>query len=271
MQHSRHTPEQIPQGLGVGKDVETLHLATQQSVVPRPMRYRDIPTVYDTTRRASIDDPLNRFLKYYPESTRRFDMRSPAQKAVMYLSFVSEVRERVSWTANRGESYLRIGDPLHETGILTKLIERVVGFLMGLLLTSEQKTRRAEWARKLEEATRAALGDGPTRMVELTSVATAPERQGHGYASTLVRIVTALADGRGVGSWLVSSNVANRGFYATFGYTVARTFDLGGEDPTWTLPPVPIDIMVREPVGVGEKQKAHSLAEAQGSLGGVLL
>ncbi|GJE95596.1 GNAT family N-acetyltransferase [Phanerochaete sordida] len=260
LQHSDdRTSEQMPQGLDVGEDVEALRPAKWETVVPRPMQYRDISTVYDTTRRASVDDPLNRFLKYYPDSTRRFDVHGAAQGALMYLSFAGEVRERVSWTIGRGESYLRIGDPSHKTGILTKLIERVVGLLMGLLLTSEQKTRRAEWARKLEEATKAALGDDATRMVELTSVATAPERQGRGYASALVRLVTALADARGVGSWLVSSNVANRGFYAAFGYKVARTLYLGDEDPTWTLPPVPIDIMVREPICVAEKQAAHSL------------
>ena len=35
----------------------------------------------------------------------------------------------------------------------------------------------------------------------------------------------------------------NRDFYRSFGFEIVVTFYLGEDDPTWTAPPVPIDIV----------------------------
>ena len=51
------------------------------------------------------------------------------------------------------------------------------------------------------------------------------------------------ADARGVASWLVSSNVGNRGFYGALGFEVVRTFYMGAENPTWKQKPVPVDVV----------------------------
>ena len=51
------------------------------------------------------------------------------------------------------------------------------------------------------------------------------------------------ADARGVQSWLVSSNTINRGFYHSLGFEVVATFYVGEDDPMWTAPPVPVDIV----------------------------
>ena len=81
------------------------------------------------------------------------------------------------------------------------------------------------------------------------------------------------ADARGVGSYLFSSNTANRGFYGSLGYKAVRTLWLGADNPLWTAEPVPVDLvstgthrgsyieiwltvgvqMVREPTSASEK------------------
>ncbi|GJE95587.1 GNAT family N-acetyltransferase [Phanerochaete sordida] len=217
------------------------------------MQIRDVPKVFDTTKRANIDDPLNRYIKDTPDGGKPSGARTAAGRAVMYLSYSNEAHEKISWTINHGESYLRLGDPLHKKSRLARVVERVVGVLLVGLLTAEQKKRHGEFLRKLRAALEELFGDELERMVELTSIATAPERQGRGYASALVHIVTDLADARGVDSWVVSSNTANRGFYGSFGYKLARTIYLGGDDPTWEKPPVAVDIMVRKPKSMREK------------------
>lgn len=65
---------------------------------------------------------------------------------------------------------------------------------MGMALATPlmASQRHGEFLRKLGAALEELFGDELERMVELTSIATAPERQGRGYASALVHIVTDL-------------------------------------------------------------------------------
>ncbi len=56
-------------------------------------------------------------------------------------------------------------------------------------LLSDQRTKEVN--DKTEQATKEVLGDRKDSMIYLANVCTAPEKQGRGYASTLIRIVTA--------------------------------------------------------------------------------
>ncbi|KIP01650.1 hypothetical protein PHLGIDRAFT_17063, partial [Phlebiopsis gigantea 11061_1 CR5-6] len=59
------------------------------------------------------------------------------------------------------------------------------------------------------------------------------------------------ADALGVRTFLGSSNVANRAFYASLGFKIVYTIPIGAENPTWDAKPVLVDLMVRE-VGGGK-------------------
>lgn len=43
--------------------------------------------------------------------------------------------------------------------------------------------------------------------------------------------------------WLISSNVVNTGFYESFGFVSKEDVVLGGENPTWTEPPVIVRVV----------------------------
>ena len=51
------------------------------------------------------------------------------------------------------------------------------------------------------------------------------------------------ADAAGMRTYLGSTNVANRGFYASLGFRIATTFTLGGDNPSWHGKPVEFDIV----------------------------
>lgn len=81
--------------------------------------------MFDTTKRANVDDPVNRYIKDTPVSAdaprptflllrgiqdggKPSGARTAAGRAVMYLSYCNEAHEKISWTINHGESYLRL-------------------------------------------------------------------------------------------------------------------------------------------------------------------
>lgn len=52
------------------------------------------------------------------------------------------------------------------------------------------------------------------------------------------------ADAEGRAVWLASSNVAaNTGLYNSLGFITVDTIYLGDDNPTWTEPPIPIDVV----------------------------
>lgn len=139
--------------------------------------------------------------------------------------------------------------------------------------------RQQEFVTKMNDGLKEVLGDDIKSMFVVAGLATDPEYQGRGYASTLVRLASGMAYARGVGTWLISSNTANRFFYGSLGFVIKKTFYLGNDDPTWTGPAVPLDIvrersltlevramlsvllqMVRDPMRPLEKQAVGSQA-----------
>ena len=78
------------------------------------------------------------------------------------------------------------GGPLVERAVVS-----AIRAVQTLTESTEQRARGREFAVKYGAAAQAVLGPELARAVELGSLATRPDRQGRGYASALVRIVTA--------------------------------------------------------------------------------
>ncbi|GJE95598.1 hypothetical protein PsYK624_117840 [Phanerochaete sordida] len=220
--------------------------------VPRRMQYGDILTVYDTMHRANAGDPLQRFLLATPDSVGPHPIRAAARKALYYVQYATEVYARIAWVVQGGASYMRLGDPFQPKTWLTRAADRAAAAVLGWVLTKQQRARRAEFRTKLLTAVHARLGDGARRMVEVAILMTAPECQGRGLSlAPLTRSfwhcawVGKQADAHGVASFVVSSNVANRGFYRACGFEIVETFWVGDE-PTWDGERVPVDLMVRK-------------------------
>lgn len=83
-------------------------------------------------------------------------------------------------------------------------------------------------------------------MIHLNLLFTAPKAQGRGYASALVRSVTSVADAQHRNTYLLSSNIANTGFYNSMGFQVVDFAVVGEDNPDWHEAPVVLNIMVRE-------------------------
>ncbi|GJE95605.1 GNAT family N-acetyltransferase [Phanerochaete sordida] len=219
---------------------------------PRHMQYRDVAKACKTAELTLAPDPLDQYLNGTPDSLRW----KLGRKVTFHLQFCKVVREKSEWTINHGESIMNLGDPARQEDAVDKIINaihnRLVRGLNQLTYSKEQRLRSAEFGTKMRKAIRDTLGERTAYMIEVGSLATSPECQGRGYASSLVRVATNLADARGVPSWLVSSNTANRGFYHSLGFEVVTTFHVGDGNPTWTAAPVPVDIMVRHPKSMGD-------------------
>ncbi|KAI0346794.1 hypothetical protein BDW22DRAFT_461668 [Trametopsis cervina] len=130
---------------------------------------------------------------------------------------------------------------------LDKVLHRVVyGVISPELLTKQQNDRLAEFSTKFRKALLESIGDERLEMYELGGLATRPSKQGLGYGSAMVNFVTGLADANRRGTWLGSSNVANTGFYESFGFRTVAEFVVGESDPTWTDPPVLVKVMSRK-------------------------
>ncbi|KAH9936895.1 uncharacterized protein BXZ73DRAFT_44979 [Epithele typhae] len=97
-----------------------------------------------------------------------------------------------------------------------------------------------------------AIGDREAEMMELCALATAPEKQGRGYASALMRAFNKMArsDARfstsaeaniGVAAWLLTSDAA--GFYEHHGFKVVAEDWIAQDNPEWHRGPIPIRIV----------------------------
>ncbi|PSR75051.1 hypothetical protein PHLCEN_2v9381, partial [Hermanssonia centrifuga] len=221
----------------------------------------DIPVAVDTIVDAFqvANDPLERYFHSTPDRNDS-NLKQASIRLSLALEFAKAIHDQTLWTINGGESIMISALDLKPKKPVDKLIDVVFPFVSEplLLRSKQQKKRVKEFRQKMKKSIDGSIGDRIDTMLAVSSLVTAPAHQGHGYATRLVQMVTAEADKRGWATWLGSSNVAvNTEFYNSLGFfTVDRIF-LGDSDRTWKEPPVPADLMVREP-------KATSLAEKAG-------
>ncbi|EKM52841.1 uncharacterized protein PHACADRAFT_212048 [Phanerochaete carnosa HHB-10118-sp] len=182
------------------------------------------------------------------KSTKRWKF---GHKVTTYVHLAKLVYEKTGWTINHGESCVDLGDPTRKKRPLDKVVNflyvQLTQGIRGLTESKEQRKCVAELTSKGGCALKEALGDEISRMFEVSSLSTIPERQGRGYATALVHLVTDLTDAKGLRSLLISSNTINRPFFRELGFEIVGAVCLGNDNPTWKEPPVTVDIMVREP------------------------
>lgn len=116
-----------------------LSAADGPAIVPQPAEYRDVPKVFDTARKANAEDPLNRYIKDTPDSGNGSKAIPVIRKIINYVQYSKDVHEKVLWTVNHGQSYIRIVDPQRKAGPLSKIIDRIVENLSTQSLSPQQK------------------------------------------------------------------------------------------------------------------------------------
>ncbi|KZT74806.1 hypothetical protein DAEQUDRAFT_719987 [Daedalea quercina L-15889] len=221
----------------------------------RCLRLSNIPNAITTCNKAFEHDPRRRYLEDTPDARDEtlHDMRTWYRPLIGFQLFAAAVVDR-AWCINRGDSIATYGNPtvpLTARQILMArlmtIVAKVLMWLLSISLPAEQNNRLQESEKKMSAAIQNTLGDRTKEMLSLNLLATAPESQGHGYATALVRAVTSEADSHGRCTWLISSNYVNTVFYEGLGFVPVREIILGDENPTWNKAPVVMLLMVREP------------------------
>ncbi|EJF55769.1 hypothetical protein DICSQDRAFT_72947, partial [Dichomitus squalens LYAD-421 SS1] len=85
------------------------------------------------------------------------------------------------------------------------------------------------------------LGDRYADMIEITHLGTSPEKQGLGYGTALVKVVTDIADGQGLAVTLITTDAYR--FYEFVGFELVAEKLVGVDNPTWDGAPVPIRLV----------------------------
>ncbi|KAF7798907.1 hypothetical protein EIP86_010135 [Pleurotus ostreatoroseus] len=237
---------------------------------PERMGYRNIPTVVETTIRSlkETHDPLDHYLCQAPDKSDPL-WKQIKGRTFYYTAWTKWVNDQSAWTINRGEAYLILVPPPCERnppGSIDKLLLALLGYMVTS--GSEEHTKRLEeFTRKLQNARTKALGDRVKQVYSIAGLGTAPSRAISDYARALVQMVndkvdlnsclfvnsgsrsqTSQADIAARAVMVINGNVdANTTFYNSLGYVAVERFYLGEINPAWDEPPVPIDLMLREP------------------------
>jgi len=219
----------------------------------KPLQYTHIHNVIRTIFDANEFDPVICYRNDNPNFAmdslpffRRYNLIFQSG-----LLLFTSIYMRRALTIGAGDGFVMFtpaGSP--RSSPLERIVSAVVGWLLNFLQSfdsAELKIRREECVDGIEAVVKTAFGDGVKDMVSLDSLSTAPASQGQGYGSQLVKAVTDVTEAQGRRTWLVSSNVANTGFYARCGFSIAGEFILGASNPTWKKEPIVVRILVRKP------------------------
>jgi len=212
----------------------------------RPLGFGDFSTISNTMDASLKDDPLTRYLTHTKDHrdnlvTRFFSnlFRYSYLRQFMYY--------KTGWTFDDGDAFVCYSDPAKPKPWTFGILQYIAMQLLFLVRGPEENKRQIEVQNKMDAAAREALGDQAKYMINLANLHTIPAKQGRGYGTTLVKLVTAEADRRSLSTCLCSINVANTGFYNSLGFLTAKHIFIGEDNPAWHEPPVVIDLMVREP------------------------
>ncbi|PCH33470.1 hypothetical protein WOLCODRAFT_160089 [Wolfiporia cocos MD-104 SS10] len=218
----------------------------------KDLQYSQIPHLVPGLVRANKDDPLKHYLTDTPDANQN-PTSARQEKTALYLFALDSVRRHEGWTVGDGDALL-VFSPASNTvprrrKLVNQLFSSVIRSILqmyAMLNTKQQKKRSEEMSTKLQSAQKEALKGREGDLISLNLLATAPQKQGRGYASVLVDRLTAIADAQRRGIWLLT-NLYTTGFYERFGFVTIKDIVLGDDDPTWTKAPVIVCIMLREP------------------------
>ncbi|KAI0065975.1 hypothetical protein BV25DRAFT_1821705 [Artomyces pyxidatus] len=215
------------------------------------IRYSHIPIVFDTSKKALRDDPVELYV-VRPEDTKgswKFHVWDKLSNVVFLIDLCGLVRTKRGLTIKKGRSVI-LWVPAVDAFTLRRLPSKkppprdTLASLAKRFKSPQQLRRGTEWKDKLTAAIQAVIGDEANQYYYIDGLATHPDYQGHGFATTLLNAVLQLADDQGRPTWLGSSNIMNTGFYESFGFVEAARITLG-DDPEWTSEPVIALLMVR--------------------------
>ncbi|EMD40902.1 hypothetical protein CERSUDRAFT_80552 [Gelatoporia subvermispora B] len=219
---------------------------------PERLRYSHLPKVTQTALDAVENDPLQRYMLDTPDAHKARFLKL-REKIGCYLNYSPYIHKKQAYTINGGDAMM-LYDPAPNVtpkpSPLDRLLSKILqglGRSLKVFDAPEQRKRKAEFITKHGIVAKEAIGDAVKEMIVLEAIATAPSQQRQGYGTMLVHIVTAMADEQGRYTWVTSSNIANTGFYESFGFRTVAEIAMGAENPTWKDPPVIVRIMVRSP------------------------
>ncbi|KAF7970380.1 hypothetical protein HWV62_24237 [Athelia sp. TMB] len=227
------------------------------SVVVTHLTYNQIPKAVRSFKQAFLGNPQLHYLNDTPDKP---EGRWPdiVENIAMYMGttlFIFRGKNIVN-AVDKGSSCIYTtlapnspkGKQKLSERVLEYVFKRITGILSTNSLSLQQAERRKEFHSKLDLLLKTALGARQQEMLYVDLLFTAPEAQGRGYASALVRSILAIADSEQRGTWLISGDPANISFYNYHGFETVGEIALGDTNPDWHEAPVVITLLVVLPV-----------------------
>ncbi|KAI0346793.1 hypothetical protein BDW22DRAFT_460942 [Trametopsis cervina] len=215
---------------------------TASTISLRELRLDEVPQAVQLAEAAFENDPLQGYFRYTP---------NPADDGAWRENWHNWLGRNLTENISRGRAWTTedVGAVLIYAPVSSHEEEKNEANARKKTKLSEEQLKRAgEWGEKSEKVIGDVLGDSRKETVYLDFLATSPEKQGRGYASALIRKVTGEADSQHRATWLMSSNVANVGFYHSFGFVTKASIVVGDTNPTWQNPPLIVELLVREAI-----------------------
>ncbi|KAH9835739.1 uncharacterized protein C8Q71DRAFT_858589 [Rhodofomes roseus] len=216
------------------------------------LRYADVPRTVERMMYARNNSVLHHYIFGTPDAHKNPTL--PYRDRIqLFLSWADGVRRRELLTVNRGDSLLLYSPAPESVPRRRKTTNKMIHGLIRRILsvfdpfyTKEQRKRMKELRETSAAAIEATLGQRVSELISIDNLVTAFEKQGLGYASTLVNYILDLAVEQKRSVWLLT-NEHTVGFYARFGFKEVERYSLGEHNPTWTEDPVISCILLWEP------------------------
>ncbi|KAI0832525.1 hypothetical protein BC628DRAFT_1309639, partial [Trametes gibbosa] len=181
-----------------------------------------------------------------PAERLRDDLRT-------FTLLADSVSTMKTFCVNGGESIILIRDAQLRRGP----VGTVVGPILRAAWTKEFAKRQKEFSDIVDELLEAAFGDARKDLIEVFGLATAPEKQGQGYATALMHIVNDMSDVQGRGVYLVTTDAYR--FFEPLGYSIVQEGFIGVDNPKWSGPPVAIRIVNEKPTACLTEESEQSV------------
>ncbi|KAM5540656.1 hypothetical protein V8D89_005687 [Ganoderma adspersum] len=200
-------------------------------------QFNDVPLISETKPLLATEIEVQPLRYCQSDATDR----SPAmyelrEKVLTTVSFATAIRRKRILTVDHGSAICAYRLPGENTSQLLVLLAR----LSKVITSKEAAKRAAETRDAIIGLMESSLGDRMKDMIEISSLATAPEAQGRGYGTALVEAVIRLGDEQGRAVFLVTTDAYR--FYEFVGFKLVGERQVAVDNPTWDGAP-----MLREP------------------------
>ncbi|KAF7798887.1 hypothetical protein EIP86_010115 [Pleurotus ostreatoroseus] len=207
----------------------------------------DVLAAADTNLAAFKNDPLHKYMTETPDSHDTI-VHHASRKARFAANFVLAVNKGTALTIDDGAAVVTysLAKGNEPSWSVSELLETAIPYLFyynKFLMSKEQEKRWQEFKDKARKLIEEYLGNRKDSMMSINIACTAPEKQGHGYGSKLIKVILATADEEKRSVWLISINKANEGFYEHLGFKTVKEEPVGDGNPMWTEPPIMIGLV----------------------------